>query len=134
MKSVSPLTLTLLASLIVIVFAMIALWIVSTVRRDASIVDLFWGFGFVVVAWVPWFNNPPAGPRVAILASLTTIWGLRLSLFLLWRKLRHGEDRRYAAMRAHHGARFWWVSLFTVFLLQGTILWFISLPIQCARC
>ena len=35
-------------------------------------------------------------------------------------------------MRTHHGPRFWWVSLFTVFLLQGTILWFISLPIQCA--
>ena len=131
-KSLSPLILTLLANLIVIVFAMIALWIVSTIRRDASIVDPFWGLGFVVVAWVAWFNNSPPGPRIAILTSLTTIWGLRLSLFLMWRNLGHGEDRRYAAMRAHHGAGFWWVSLFTVFLLQGAILWFVSLPIQCA--
>lgn len=131
-KSLSPLILTLLANLIVIVFAMIALWIVSTIRRDASIVDPFWGLGFVVVAWVAWFNNSPPGLRIAILTSLTTIWGLRLSLFLMWRNLGHGEDRRYAAMRAHHGARFWWVSLFTVFLLQGAILWFVSLPIQCA--
>jgi steroid 5-alpha reductase family enzyme len=35
-------------------------------------------------------------------------------------------------MRAHHGQRFWWVSLFTVFLLQGAILWFVALPILVA--
>ena len=64
-SSVSPLIQTLLANLFVIMFAMIALWIVSTVRRDASIVDPFWGFGFVIVAWVAWFINPLAGPRVA---------------------------------------------------------------------
>jgi steroid 5-alpha reductase family enzyme len=115
----------------VIVFAVTALWVVSTIRRDASIVDPFWGIGFVMVAWIAWFNNSPAGPRVAIVTALTTIWGLRLSLFLLWRNIGHGEDRRYAEMRARHGAKFWWVSLFTVYLLQGAILLFVSLPVQC---
>jgi steroid 5-alpha reductase family enzyme len=76
--------------------------------------------------------NSPAAPRVLILAGLTTIWGLRLSLFLLWRNRGKGEDRRYAAMRVQHGRRFWGVSLFTVFLLQAGLLWFVSLPIQCA--
>jgi len=33
-------------------------------------------------------------------------------------------------MRKEHGQRFWWVSLFTVFLLQGVILWLISLTVQ----
>lgn len=128
----SPLAQTLLTNLIVIVVVMVALWLVSTVRRDASIVDPFWGAGFVIVAWVAWYMNSPASLRVLILSSLTTVWGLRLSLFLLWRNRRHAEDRRYAAMRAHHGSRFWWVSLCTVFLLQAAILWFVSLPIQCA--
>jgi steroid 5-alpha reductase family enzyme len=35
-------------------------------------------------------------------------------------------------MRDYHGPRFWWVSLFTVFMLQALILWFVSLPIQVA--
>jgi len=130
-RSVSPFIHTLMANLIVILFAMIAIWVFGTIRRDASLVDPFWGLGFVIVAWVTWFKNSPAVPRAAIVVGLTTIWGLRLALFLLSRNLRHGEDRRYAAIRVHHGSRFWWVSLFTVFLLQGAILWFVSLPIQC---
>jgi steroid 5-alpha reductase family enzyme len=32
-------------------------------------------------------------------------------------------------MRARHGASFGWVSLFTVFWLQGVILWVVSLPL-----
>jgi steroid 5-alpha reductase family enzyme len=35
-------------------------------------------------------------------------------------------------MREGHGARFWWVSLFTVFAFQGALLWVISLPVQVA--
>jgi steroid 5-alpha reductase family enzyme len=35
-------------------------------------------------------------------------------------------------MRRHHGDRFWWVSLFTVFVLQAVIAWGVSFPIQAA--
>ena len=119
-------------NLLVIMLVMFALWVIGTVRRDASIVDPFWGTGFVIVAWVAWYMNSPASLRVLILTILTAVWGVRLSLFLLWRNRGYSEDRRYAAMRLHHGSRFWWVSLFTVFLLQAAILWFVSLPIQVA--
>lgn len=117
---------------VAVLVAMLALWFVSLARRDASIADVFWGTGFVLVGWVAWWQNSPVGPRVLLLVGLTTLWGLRLSLHLLKRNLKHGEDRRYAAMRASHAGRFWWVSLLTVFLLQGAILWFVSLPIQIA--
>lgn len=127
----SPLAQTLLTNLVVISFAMIVLWMVGSFRRDVSLVDPFWGTGFLIVAWVACYMNSPAELRVLILTSLTTLWGLRLSSFLLWRNWGQSEDRRYAAMRKHHGGRFWWVSLFTVFLLQAALLWFISLPIQC---
>jgi len=59
-----------------------------------------------------------------------TVWGLRLALHILWRRRGHGEDRRYAAMRATRGAAFWWQSLFTIFLLQGFLQWLISLGVQ----
>ena len=35
----------------VIVTMMLALWAVSLRRRDVSIVDIFWGLGFVLIAW-----------------------------------------------------------------------------------
>jgi steroid 5-alpha reductase family enzyme len=30
---------------------MVVVWLISVVMRDASIVDIAWGAGFVVVAW-----------------------------------------------------------------------------------
>jgi steroid 5-alpha reductase family enzyme len=128
----SPLAQTLLISLGSIAGLMIALWLVSLARRDASIIDPFWGAGFAVVAWITGGLNGPHQARTWWLIGLTTLWGLRLAAFLWWRNRSHPEDRRYAAMRAHHGPRFWWVSLFTVFLLQAVLLWFVSLPIQIA--
>lgn len=126
----SPLIFTLLTTLAVILLLLLALWLVSLIKKDASIVDPFWGTGFVVVAATAWLLNQPEQTRPLLVLALTTIWGLRLSLFLLWGNWGHGEDRRYAKMREHHGRRFWWASLFTVFALQGFILWFVSLPIQ----
>ena len=40
------------------------------------------------------------------------------------------EDFRYQAMRRHWGARFPTISLVTVFLLQGVLMWVVSLPVQ----
>ena len=92
-------------------------------RRDASIVDCFWGTGFVVVAWLnfpPQLSASQAPAGKSLLVVLATVWGLRLSVFLLWRNWGTGRSRRYAAMRQHHGERFWLVSLGSVFLLQAT--------------
>ncbi|MBL8827086.1 MAG: DUF1295 domain-containing protein, partial [Planctomycetaceae bacterium] len=91
-----------------------------------------WGTGFVIVAWLAFWLNTPSAPRDGLIAGLTTAWGLRLSVYLLWRNWGHGEDRRYRAMRESNGARFWWWSLLSVFWLQAGILWFVSLPIQVA--
>ena len=130
----TPLTAMLLNSVLVVIATVTCLWLLSLARRDASIVDPFWGTGFIVVTWFTLAGTPAAQAveRSWLLATLTTIWGLRLSLYLLWRNWGHGEDRRYQAMREYHGPRFWWVSLLTVFLLQGLILWIVSMPIQAA--
>jgi len=119
------------ASAAVVTAGALLLWLVSVRRRDASIVDPFWGPGFAAVAWTSVAAAGPS-PRGLLLAALATLWGARLGLYLAWRRRVHapGEDRRYAAMRAAHGGRFWWVSLFTVFLLQAALMWLVSLPLQ----
>jgi len=108
---------------------MLLLWAASVRLRDASFVDPFWGPGFAAVAWTSVAVAGPS-PRGLLLALLASAWGLRLGVHLGLRNRGRAEDRRYAAMRAAHGRRFWWVSLFTVFLLQAALLWAVSLPLQ----
>jgi steroid 5-alpha reductase family enzyme len=109
---------------------MLLLWLLSLALRDASIVDIFWGAGFVVVAWVSLAAAGDPEPRAWLLVALTTVWGLRLSGYLALRNIGKGEDYRYTAMRRRWGDRFWIVSLGQVFLLQGVLMWLVSLPVQ----
>lgn len=120
----------LLASAASIAVLMVVMWLVSLLARDASIVDIIWGLGFVVVAVTAAVVGDGAVDRRYLLLALVGVWGLRLSGYLAWRNLGHGEDYRYQAMRKKHGDRFWLVSLFQVFLLQGVLMWVVSLPVQ----
>ena len=112
--------------------SMLALWGLSLVRRDASIVDVWWGPGFAAVAAIAWALAPAPGARGALLLAMAALWGLRLGAWLAWRNHGRGEDPRYARMRRRHGARVARVSLVTVFGLQGALQWTISLPLQVA--
>jgi steroid 5-alpha reductase family enzyme len=110
--------------------AMTLLWLLSLLLRDASIVDIWWGPGFAALAV---FSHRLAGGGNTLVTAMTVLWGLRLGAYLLWRNAGAGEDPRYAAMRRHHGERFPWVSLVSVFGLQGTLMWFVCLPVQVAN-
>ncbi len=114
---------------LLLVYALL-LWAASVKLRDASIIDRFWGAGFMLVAWAGLWQSGTPVPHQLLVAGLVTLWGSRLSLHLTWRNWGTGEDYRYQAMREKHGTSFVWKSLFTVFLLQAFLTWFISLPIQ----
>jgi steroid 5-alpha reductase family enzyme len=120
----------LLAVAAAIVVLMLGTWLLSLVWRDASIVDPVWPLGFVVVAWVTLTVADGNPTRQWVLVGMTTIWGLRLSGYLAWRKHGAPEDPRYQAMRRHWGERFPLMSLLTVFALQGTLMWIVSLSVQ----
>ena len=109
---------------------MFATWLLSLPLRNASIVDIVWGLGFVVVGWTAWVVTDTHGDRSTVLVTMVTIWGLRLAGYLLWRNHGKGEDFRYVAMRRSIGPRFWLVSLFSVFGLQGVLLMTVSLPLS----
>jgi steroid 5-alpha reductase family enzyme len=121
-----------LAGLSVVLTALTLVWVLSVKLRDASIADVCWGLGFVLLAWLYCLLSPTLTPRSWLITALITLWGTRLSLHILRRNHRKGEDPRYQAMRAAHGPAFWWRSVFTVFWLQGTILWFVALPVLVA--
>ncbi len=123
---------TLLNSVLVIVVSMVLLWVLSLVKKNASIVDIFWGLGFVIVGWASAINADQVSALGKVVLALVTLWGLRLSMYLGIRNHGKPEDFRYVAMRKHYGARFPIISLFTVFLLQGAIMMVVSLPVQIA--
>ena len=113
---------------------MTLLWLISLVLKDSSIVDPFWGSGFVIVNWLYFALTPDGLPaRKWIAVILVTIWGLRLSGYLLWRNWGKGEDFRYQKWREESGKNWWWYSFFKVFLLQGILLWIISVPLLAAQ-
>jgi len=121
-------------ALVAIMGMMTLLWLISIVIKNVSIVDLFWGFGFVVACAVYFRYTEGFETRKILLMAMVTLWGLRLSIYLAWRNLGKGEDFRYRKFRADFGEhRYWWYSFFSVFLLQGLLMWLISVPLLGAQ-
>ncbi len=120
-----------------LVFAAIAfsaLWLFSLLLKDASIVDIFWGPGFILVG-AYYAMTVSGGPtlRGLLVLGLVTVWGLRLALHIGIRNAGAGEDFRYRKWREEAGTNFWWISLFKVFLLQAVVLWIVSSPLLLAQ-
>jgi len=112
---------------------MLVFWIVSLVVRDVSIVDIGWGLGFVVIAWVAHLAGGAEGERPLLQAVLVTLWGSRLAIYLLHRNWGQPEDYRYAAMRRRLGPAFSYLSIVLVFGLQGVLMLGVSLPVQAVQ-
>jgi len=109
---------------------MFLLWLLSLILRNSSIVDIFWGMGFIIIFWLGALLVPGDMPaRSILLGVIVSIWGLRLSLYIYQRNHGKPEDFRYAKWREEAGRAWWWQSFFKVFLLQGVLLWIISTPL-----
>ena len=119
---------------LVILVLMTTLWIVSVIIKNVSIVDLFWGLGFVMITVFYYHNTAGFYPRKFLLLALVSTWGFRLSGYLAWRNIGKGEDFRYKEFRKKYGdKRYWWISFFQTFLLQGILMWLISAPLLGAQ-
>ena len=79
---------------------MIVLWLVSLALKNSSIVDSFWGPGFVLAAWLYYLLTPDGFlPRKLLICALVTIWGLRLAIHIARRNWGKPEDFRYQKWR-----------------------------------
>lgn len=108
------------------------LWLVSVKLRDASIIDPWWSMASLLVcARSVWGTG--VTPGKTLLLVMVAAWALRLFLHLFVRSLGKAEDPRYAAFRRRFGPeRYWWVSFFQVFLLQGALALVASAPLAVA--
>lgn len=118
----------------VILGVMTLLWVISLILKNSSIVDIFWGAGFVVVVWIAFALTPQGYDlRKWLISLLVTVWGLRLTLHILIRNWGKPEDFRYQKWREENGKSWWWRSFFQVFMLQGIIMWIVSTPLLAAQ-
>ena len=109
-----------------IIGLMIGAFLVSLVAKTNTVVDFFWGMGFVLVAWYSLLFRSAFEPRQIITTLLVTLWGLRLSSYLMYRYWSKGEDLRYVEMAKKWSGNFYLHSFFKVFMLQGILLYLIS--------
>ncbi len=130
MPSIETLGQLLVANFVLLQVCMLVLWLVSIPLKDVSYIDTFWAAGFVIVAAATYLLLQPATLHQNVLLGITTVWGLRLASYLFLRWRREGPDPRYVALLKKAPGNPHMTSLTKVFLLQGVMLWIVSLPVQ----
>ena len=122
----------LLANLGVTMGAVLALWLISIPLRDVSIIDMAFAVVLFAVTLVTWAITDGAEMRKNLILLLVALWAVRITAHLVKRNWGHGEDPRYTKLRSWvaDDRAFVWLSLRQVFLLQGLVLWLVSLPVQ----
>ncbi|RAJ69157.1 steroid 5-alpha reductase family enzyme [Streptomyces sp. Amel2xB2] len=108
---------------------------VALAKGVHRIVDVAWGLGFTAVAAVSFALSAGHGDPAArlLVTALTAVWGLRLSGHIALRGRGHGEDPRYERLLARGRGDPRLYALRTVYLLQGALVWLVSLPVQAAQ-
>ncbi|SCK35565.1 DUF1295 domain-containing protein [Streptomyces sp. WMMB 322] len=114
---------------------MLVTFAVALVKGVHRIVDVAWGLGFTAVAAVSFALSSGHGDegRRLLVTLLTAVWGLRLSGHIALRGRGHGEDPRYERLLARAPGNPRLYALRTVYLLQGALVWLVSLPVQAAQ-
>jgi steroid 5-alpha reductase family enzyme len=97
------------------------LFVIATFLKDNSIVDMFWGMGFVIGAIVSLLTTEAPTLLSYIVTGFIAFWGLRLSGRLIKRNWGKPEDFRYKAWRKEWGKNVVLIAFFRVFMVQGII-------------
>ena len=111
----------LIVPLIVTFAYFITIFIIATIIKNNSIVDIGWGMGFVVGSWLSLLTTENPTTLSYVIVAFVTVWGLRLSIRLLKRNYGKPEDFRYAQWRKEWGNNVVLIAFFRVFMVQGII-------------
>ena len=126
---------------LIVMFSVVFLcFVVSEITRNYSQVDKLWSLMPVIYGWITAFAYP--SPRLWVMASLVTVWGLRLS-YNFYRKggyalipWKGAEDYRWQVMREHPvlkgRIRFGLFNLFFISFYQNLLILLFSSPLLLA--
>lgn len=126
----------LLISALVIFAVVTIVFFIALLRRDNSVMDIAYGLVFIMVALVLFFISD-FSYTVLVTTLLVVMWGVRLSGRIYIKNRGKQEDRRYANWREEWNKKghtyFIIRSYLQIFLLQGLIIWLVSLPVVFAN-
>lgn len=126
------------STLIIIFLFMCYVFILAQLFKNNSIVDIFWGLGFIVIIVYFVLNSNSYIERQPVLLTkhlvnmCIIIWGLRLAVYIYTRNKGKGEDWRYINFRklwSKHNIPQWLGAFFQVFMLQGFFMFVVALPV-----
>lgn len=104
-------------------------FIVGTLIKNNSIVDMGWGIGFVLVAWFVFLRSETQPLPQILMTLFVSVWGLRLFYHILKRNLGKPEDFRYATWRKEWGKYIIPRAFLQVYMLQGVFMFLVSLSV-----
>ncbi len=118
------------ASLAVLVLVQTGAFAVGRRIGRVNVVDVAWGIGFVLVAFVAAVLGDGDAGRRWLLFVLVAVWGVRLSIHMHRKSVGKGEDPRYRDLLERAGGASTATVVLRVFAIQGAAQWFVSLPLQ----
>ncbi len=98
-----------LLAIVVVIFlalAMTAAWGIALRTSQSGLIDATWSFaiGIAALLAVLWpLDVADYPPRRWLIAGFVAVWSARLGLYIFNRSLTHGDDPRYAALKAEWG-------------------------------
>ena len=116
-------------------FYVTVVFLIAQLKSDNSVMDIFYGPAFAVLAWALVLLMLPAQEvhtSNLLIAVLTSIWASRLCIRIARKNWGKPEDARYGAWREQWMKRgrlyFIFRSYFQINVLQGLIIVLVSLP------
>ncbi len=103
-------------------------FIVGTVKKNNSLMDIFYGPAYIVLTWTALIVSGSFAWRQIVVTILITLWGIRLGTYVFIRNHGKGEDPRYKNMRERWGNRAILLALLSVYIYQGLVVYLVGFP------
>jgi len=112
---------------VLMIALMSLLWLIYFFRRNASIVDIGWALGFVILATTYAVMGDGYFWRKWTFAAMGIIWAGRLGVYLLSRFKSEDEDPRYKVLLSGLQGNLS-LKVYFMFLFQGLLVMLLSAP------
>jgi len=113
-----------------VVLGYMTVWFVIALMRGRNdIVDVAWGPGFILAAFVSLGVGGTYSGRGLLISLLVLLWGSRLAVHIHARNRGKEEDRRYRKWREEWGDPVVLRSFLQIFMLQGVLLVVVAVPV-----
>ena len=126
-------TVVLLGAAVALFLTMNIMFVVGMRSNDNSLIDIAYGPAFVLATLGGWLaGGATIHFRPLLMFCLLCLWAARLGVHIGLRHRGRGEDFRYRNFRQAWGNTFVWRSFLQIYMLQGVVVFLISIPFHLA--